>query len=144
MTISPPQGFRPLRIAGPGGYIENNGPYYWRTDDGRVSYGFIADARHANPSGVVHGGAIMGFVDTVMGRYIMHKTGRRCATIALDTRFVAAAPVGSWIETHTAITQQTGSMAFIDTQATADGRLVVTVSAIFKLFPATEGLQPDA
>jgi uncharacterized protein (TIGR00369 family) len=135
MTVLPPPSFKPLRMADAGGYIGANGPYYWqRSDDGRVLYGFVGDARHANPNGVLHGGAIIGFLDTVIGRLIVHETGRNCATIALDTRFVAPAPIGSWIEARIQLSKTTASMAFVDAQVTADGQLVVTASAIFRLF----------
>ena len=120
---------------GPDSYIGLNGPYYIRIeDDGRVVYGFRSGTRHGNPNNVLHGGAIIGFLDTVIGRMIVHATKRNCATISLDTRFVAPAPIGSWIEGRVTIKKVTKSMAFVEAEATADGELVATASAIFRVF----------
>ena len=75
------------------GLIGLLGPYYWRQDGDRLVYGFQSDARHGNPNGVIHGGALTAFADTLTGHLIEHACGRKCATIALDSRFMAAGKV---------------------------------------------------
>ena len=75
------------------GYAAHSGPYFWSKDaDGGLSYGFQSDERHGNPNGVLHGGAIVTFVDTALGHTVLTATGRRCATVALDNQFVTAIP----------------------------------------------------
>ncbi len=82
--------FRPL--PGCRGFIGLAGPYFWRAmAEGAVEYGFRAEARHGNPNGVLHGGSITTFIDTVLGYEVIRQTRRRCATISLTTEFVAAA-----------------------------------------------------
>jgi acyl-coenzyme A thioesterase PaaI-like protein len=89
MVDTTPAGFKVITTAQ--GFIGLNGPYYWRRDaDGRLEFGFQTDARHANPNGVLHGGAVLGFLDTILGHAIVDETRKRCATIALDSRFIAA------------------------------------------------------
>jgi acyl-coenzyme A thioesterase PaaI-like protein len=132
-NVLPPAGFKP--IADDSGFVAVNGPYYWRRDDaGELRYLFFSEQRHANPNRVVHGGAILGFLDTVIGKAVVHQTRRNCATIALDSRFVAPAAVGVWIEGRVSIKKLTRSLAFVDGEASADGELLATVSAIFRLF----------
>ncbi len=136
MTAQLPPGFK--TIADDGGFVTVNGPYYWRRDDsGLLEYRFFSEQRHANPNGVLHGGAILGFLDTVIGKAIVHETKRNCATISLDSRFVAAAPVAAWIVGRVSIKKVTRSLAFADGEASADGNLLVTATTIFRLFDAS-------
>jgi uncharacterized protein (TIGR00369 family) len=128
-------GFRPLSVSR--GFIDHNGPYGWReVADGRLEFGFQSDHRHVNPNGVLHGGAVIGFLDTVLGHAVVHATGRRCATVSLDTRFIAAGQPGQWITGRVEIRKLTRSMAFVDGDALAGNTLLVAASAIFRIFDA--------
>lgn len=128
-----PEGFR--RFADYEGFIDVIGPYYWREDgaDG-IEYGFASGLRHGNPNGVLHGGALVSFIDTVLGYEVIRLTGRRCATVALNTQFVAGGRPGAWVTARVAVRRLTGSMAFVDGQVEADGTLVVTASGVFRVF----------
>jgi acyl-coenzyme A thioesterase PaaI-like protein len=83
---------------------------------------------------VLHGGAILGFLDTILGHVVVQETGKRCATVALDGRFVAAAPPGTWISGRVTARKVTRSLAFLDAEATAGDTLLVTATAIFRVF----------
>jgi uncharacterized protein (TIGR00369 family) len=128
-----PAGFQPI---GPvEGFIGHNGPYYWRRDAaGHLEFGFQSDARHVNPHGVLHGGAILGFLDTILGFVVVHETQKRCATVTLDTRFTANAPAEPWISGRAEVKRLTRSLAFVDAEATANGTLLVTATAVFRVF----------
>jgi hypothetical protein len=90
MTESVPEGFQPLVISE--GFIDHNGPYFWRQDAaGAFDFGFLTNARHGNPNGVLHGDAVLGFLDTILGHAVVRVAQRRCATVSLDSRFIAAA-----------------------------------------------------
>jgi acyl-coenzyme A thioesterase PaaI-like protein len=135
MSGSIPEGFALLTPTE--GFIGHNGPYYWRKDAaGQLEFGFLSDERHLNPNGVVHGGAILGFLDTILGYVVVHETRRRCATITLDSRFVAAVPAPRWISGRAIVKGLTRSLAFVDSEATADGTLLVTATAVFRVFDA--------
>jgi acyl-coenzyme A thioesterase PaaI-like protein len=136
-AAAPPAGFRPFEDFE--GFIGLTGPYYWRDDGaGVVDYGFRADARHGNPNGVLHGGSLTTFMDTVLGYEVIRVTGRRCATIALDTKFLSGGRVGDWVLGRVKVQKITGSMAFIEGEVLAGDNLVATVSAVFRVF------SPDA
>lgn len=134
MTVNEPvEAFEPLRETE--GYIGLSGPYLWRLcKDGRLEYGFRSDARHANPNGVLHGAAILTFIDTILGHAVVHATGRTCATIALTSQFVAGVATGGWISGRADIRRLTRSLAFLDAEASAGDTLLVTATAIFRVF----------
>jgi acyl-coenzyme A thioesterase PaaI-like protein len=116
------------------GFMANNGPYYLRRTEGGYEYGFQSDARHKNPNNVLHGGAIIGFLDTIMGHFAAASAKRLTATIGFDTRFLAAAPPGSWIDGRVIMRRLTRTLAFVDGEAIADGKLLVTATGIFRVF----------
>ena len=132
-TSTVPEGFEPLVEVN--GYIAHNGPYYVKKlPDGALIFGFQADDRHTNPNNVLHGGALSGFADTVFGYSIVHGLGRNCATISLTTEFMAGVPWGSWIEASVHVKRTTKSMAFVDTNLTLDGDIVLSATGVFRLF----------
>lgn len=134
MSEAPP-GFTPFRESG--GYIGLSGPFFWKTlDDGQHAYGFHSDARHGNPNGVLHGAALVTFVDTLLGHCVVATTRRPCATVALTTQFVAGAPVGRWISGGARLRRLTRTMAFLDAEASDGDTLLMTATAVFRIFEA--------
>lgn len=132
MTPIAPAGFQPLALEG---FIGHNGPYYWRQDAaGEFEFGFHSDARHGNPNGVLHGGAVLAFLDTILGHAVVRVAQRRCATVSLDSRFIAAVAPGAWIGGRATIRKLTRSFAFVDADAYADDKLLVTATAVFRIF----------
>lgn len=133
MTASPPTGFQ--QFGASDGFIGHNGPYFWRKrESGLVEFGFQTDARHGNPNGVLHGGAVLTFLDTILGHAVVVGAGKKCATISLDSRFIGTAAPGAWIGGHTTLRKLTRSFAFVDAEAFASDKLLVTATAIFRVF----------
>ena len=133
MTHVVPDGFQPLAIGS--GFIDMLGPFYWKeVDDGSCLFGFMSGEKHGNPNGVVHGAAFVALIDTCMGHVIEHSTGRKCATIGLDTQFVAGGKVGGWIEARARLRKMTKTLAFLDAEVWADDGLLMTATAIFRVF----------
>lgn len=128
-----PKGFQPFDHQG--GHIGLNGPYYLKDlGDGDFAYGFPSDDRHSNPNGVLHGGALFSFADTLLGHFIMQATGRHCATITVTSEFVASTQAGSWIDGKAVVKKLTGRMAFISAEVSCNGELVLAVTGVFRLF----------
>ena len=133
MTDLPAAGFQPFGLAD--GFIGLNGPYYWRQDSsGQFEFGFQSDARHGNPNGFLHGGAVLTFLDTILGHVVARVAQRPCATISLDSRFISTVAPGAWIGGRAAIRKVTRSFAFVDAEAFAGDKLLVTTTAIFRIF----------
>ncbi|NVN86432.1 MAG: PaaI family thioesterase [Rhodopseudomonas sp.] len=130
-----PEGFQPFEIGS--GFIHHNGPYFWRKDAaGQYDFGFQSDVRHGNPNGVLHGGAVLAFLDTVLGFAVVIATQRKCATVSLDTRFISTVPPGGWIDGRVIIKKLTRSLAFVDAEAFAGDKLLVTTGSVFRIFEA--------
>ena len=137
MTKDVPDGYQPFPELG--GFVRVCGPYYYKPPDGAASpsvfrYGFRAGPAHLNPNGVVHGGALMTFADTVMGAAVYYLAKRPCATISMNSEFLAGAPPDSWIEAAVTVTRQTNSLTFARCELDADGTILLTSSGIWKLF----------
>jgi acyl-coenzyme A thioesterase PaaI-like protein len=133
MIDSPPAGFQPFGVTD--GFIAHNGPYYWRKDPaGEVEFGFQTDARHGNPNGVLHGAAVLAFLDTILGHAVVGEAKRPCATVSLDSRFISTVAPGTWIGGRATIRKLTRSFAFVDADAFAGDKLLVTATAIFRIF----------
>lgn len=129
----PPAGYTPF--AEGGGFIGHNGPYYWMKEpSGEFVYGFQSDSRHGNPNGVLHGAAVLAFVDTLLGHAVVSRTGRMCATVALNSQFLAGAPAGGWVMGRARLRKLTRTMAFLDAEASAGEALLLTATAIFRVF----------
>ncbi len=129
-----PEGFKPFQMPGP--FSESCGPYYYRKEpDGRYGYGFHAEARHANPYGVVHGGVLVTFADTFMGRSVVAAAKCACATITLNTEFIAGGRPGSWIEGRAEVTRTTRTLAFARAETWSGDEMLMTASGIWRLFP---------
>jgi acyl-coenzyme A thioesterase PaaI-like protein len=119
------------------GFMGNNGPYFLRRlDEGGYTYAFQTDERHGNPNGVLHGGAILGFLDSIMGHFASSAAKHPTATIGFDTRFLTSAKPGAWIEGRVNMRRLTRTLAFVDGEAISDGALLVTASGIFRVFEA--------
>ncbi len=128
-----PEGY--VALAESEGYIGLSGPFFWhRGEDGRHTYGFLSDGRHGNPHGVLHGAAILTFIDTILGHAVVTATGRKCATISLTTQFVSGVPTGGWVSGHADIRRLTKTLAFLDAEASAGDSLLLTATAIFRVF----------
>lgn len=131
-SAPPPSGWTPFEFAG--GYIGLTGPFWWKRAGEGFVYGFQSEPRHDNPNGVLHGAAVLTFLDTCLGHAIVATTGRKCATVALNAQFVASAPSGGWISATVRFRRTTRTMAFLDCEASSGEALLVTATAIFRVF----------
>ena len=120
------------------GYIAMSGPYYWKREGDTTIYGFQSDERHGNPNGVLHGAALLTFVDTFIGHAVVSATARKCATIGINAQFVAGTPAGCWVTGHARLRKVTRSLAFVDAETVGNDMLLLTASAIFRVFETSQ------
>ena len=98
MTIDIPTGFVPVGASSGSENFESLvGPLYQRQDAPAniAIWGFRAERRHCNPFGIVHGGMLTTFADTMMGSLVFHAiAGAPCATIApSDSKTIRSATI---------------------------------------------------
>jgi uncharacterized protein (TIGR00369 family) len=110
------------------------GPVLERVEDGRRIFAFQADERHANDRGVVHGGMLMTFADQAFGELVLDSVGRRlCATVQLNTQFIAAVLVGDFVEGRAEVVRATRSLVFVRGMLTVGDRTVAAIDGIWKV-----------
>jgi uncharacterized protein (TIGR00369 family) len=98
----------------------------------------LAEAKHANPAGFVHGGALAGLIDHALSAIAWEASQRRpCVTVALETHFVAPARPREFLEARGRVIRQTRSLVFLQGAISAQDRVVLTASAVMTIVTAT-------
>ena len=134
-----PEGFRPIPITS--GFIGINGPLYLRhvvrEAGDLVHIGFRVEERHTNPMNNCHGGMLATFCDMLLPLSI-HRLSKEVGhrflpTINLQIDYLAATPLGAWVEGQAQVLRVTRSLVFMQGLVQADGLPVARVSGIFKV-----------
>lgn len=132
--FTPPEGF--VRLVQRGPFTEHNGPIYGRVGEEGAVQGFLALGRHANSLGIVHGGMMGSFLDTLLGQAVSAASKKPAVTIHLSLDYLSMARVGDWIEGRAAVTRLTRDVAFAEGQARVGTRAIVRATGVFKLMAA--------
>jgi uncharacterized protein (TIGR00369 family) len=114
------------------------GPFLARRDgEGGWRYGFVAEQRHLNLGGVVHGGMLMSFADDALGATIFQAVGRRpVTTIQLNTQFVSPVRLGELVEVRAEVLRATRTVVFVRGVLEVAGRTVVHADGVWKILGA--------
>jgi len=73
------------------GFFGLVGPMWTKREGDSWAYGLVVEAQHTNPAGIIHGGALMTFIDHALSAIAWEAAQRRpCVTVQLDVQFVAA------------------------------------------------------
>ena len=131
-----PEGFQSHRFGE--GFIAVNGPLYTRRRDGGFELGFRVEPRHCNPMGICHGGMMATFCDMLLplSAHALSDVGKRfLPTINLQVDYLAASPLGAWVQGEAQVLRTTRSLVFMQGLVHADGNRVARVSGIFKIGP---------
>jgi acyl-coenzyme A thioesterase PaaI-like protein len=116
------------------GFPSHLGAFFGRESEGAWRYGFVAEERHLNFGGVVHGGMLMTFMDDMLGRTVWEAAGQKpVSTIQLNNRFVAPGRLGDFIECVPRIERLARSVAFIRGELLVGDRLVMASDGVWKL-----------
>ena len=133
-----PEGFEERRF-GNEGFINVNGPLYARRSGAALQLGFRVERRHCNLMGILHGGMMATFCDMLLpisAHVLSGELGNRfLPTINLQIDYLAAAPLGSWVQGEAQLLRTTRSLVFMQGLVHADGIKVARVSGIFKIGP---------
>lgn len=116
------------------GFIELVGPLWQKREPDGLACGFMAEARHLNRGGIVHGGMLMTFADQAIGFASIEAApeGRR-ATIQLDTHFVAAVREGDFVVARCRVVRRTRSVMFMTATLTVGETVAATANGIWKM-----------
>jgi len=107
------------------------GPFWSRRDDAGWRHAALAEPRHVNNQGVVHGRLLLTFADHAVSLTVWEHVGRQaCSTIQLNMQFIDAARPGDFIEAAVTIIRATRSVVFVRGSLTVDTRPVASMDRI--------------
>ncbi len=116
------------------GFAEAAGPYWQRANQAGFDYGFVAEKRHRNRNGHVHGGVLLAFADQAMGMAAWNASGKNLqVTAQLNFQFVAGVRVGEFVEARCTVVRATRSLVFMTAVLSVSDRVVATTSGVWKL-----------
>jgi uncharacterized protein (TIGR00369 family) len=132
MTLSIPDGFKPLDRAGP--FLSSLGPWYYRLDDqGQLIMALRIEERHTNIRHIAHGGLLVSMADTALGIVLSHAppTQKPMVTVSLTTDFIESAQPGDWVEAHVDVIRVGGRLAYGTCFLKVGKRRILRASAVF-------------
>lgn len=112
------------------------GPLWYRPGvDGAPSrFAMLADQRHTNFLGVVHGGMLMSFADTALGVTVWETMGRQpCVTIQFGIQFLDSAQTGDFVESDVEVLRRSSTVVFVRGMLRCGARQVASVEGVWKM-----------
>lgn len=118
-----------------GGYNDTIQPFYYCKDDDQFRMGFVVSEQHCNHAGLLHGGALVTFLDNVLAMGLSHHLGvmEFRPTVNLTTDFVGAGKLGQWLEASIEFVHTTASLGFITAVVVGPSGPVARANGQFKL-----------
>ena len=134
-----PDGYRLFEYVDP--FEDLVGPLSYKDEgNGKLRFAFVAQPRHANTGGQIHGGMLMTFADYALCLMAIHGlNGERCVTVSLNCEFAASGEVGDFIESTAEVVRRTRSLTFVRGLITAGERTLLSYSGIVKRLVRTDG-----
>lgn len=131
------EGWHIIEVGGFSGLV---GPYWWRGAGSAAVVGFLAEERHANHIGTVHGGMLMTFADIALGYGVVQALkAPRCATAQLALQFVATAKFGEFITCQPEVVRRTEQLIFVRGLLCVDDKVVASADGIWKVLRSATG-----
>ena len=110
------------------------GPFYTPVGGGVERVGFVADGRHGNKRGVVHGGMIATAFDVALGNASWVAAGQKpSATVQLNVHYLGAVKLGDFAEIAVTIVKKTRTLVFIRGLMMVGGEAVASADGVWKI-----------
>lgn len=133
-----PAGFEPIVSSSLFG--GRNGPVYEKTlDGGDWVRGFLAEDKHGNAGGFVHGGMLMTFADIFISRAVLEVAEPPFVTLRMGCDFISPAFIGSWVEGRAQVTKRGREIIFLEGRITSRDKVVMNVTSQFKILRPRKG-----
>ena len=131
MTDPASEGWTPRNLPG---YIGLTGPLWTKKEAAAWAYAIVAEDRHLNPSGIVHGGLICTLLDHAVSMVAWEANGRKpCVTVAFDVQFLAPAHARDFIVARGEVVRRTATLAFMRGTLATGSEAIATATAILKI-----------
>lgn len=122
---------------GTGNYSHLVGPFWTRREAAGWVYGVMAEERHLNGAGIVHGGFLVTVADNALGLTVWEAAGRvPCVTVQLNTQFIAAVRAGEFLTARAEILRKAHSTVFVRGVLTVGDRTVAAADGVWKILGA--------
>ena len=101
---------------------------------GRARCRMFPDKSHSNLGNVVHGGAILTFIDMALfaGGRLAGANVIRAVTLDLGTRFLNRGRIGVPLDAEVELLRETGRLIFLDGRVTQEGELVASFTGALR------------
>jgi acyl-coenzyme A thioesterase PaaI-like protein len=110
------------------------GPFYRPENGEKLLCGFVADERHGNKRGVVHGGMLATAFDVALGNASWDAGGGKpCATVQLSVQFIGALNLGEFATIRAEVVRATRSLIFVRGVMSVGERVVATGEGVWKI-----------
>jgi acyl-coenzyme A thioesterase 13 len=126
-----PPGFKPLQRSSPFNTLV--GPLYTMGEGADRKIGLLAETKHCNSRGMVHGGLLATLADLALGYTIAYLADppRSAVTASLTIDYVGSAKVGDWLEVCTDVQKSGGRLTFANCYIHCGEARIVRASAVF-------------
>jgi uncharacterized protein (TIGR00369 family) len=134
MTVMADPGLAGWKAHTLSGFFQLIGPLWTKKEGDSWAYGFLAENKHTNPAGIVHGGMLTTLIDHALSAIAWQANERKpCITVALDVHFLGSARPGDLVAARGRIVRQTSSLIFMQGSLTVDSQEIATACAILKI-----------
>jgi uncharacterized protein (TIGR00369 family) len=113
------------------GFSQTVGPWYRVPAVDYAQFAFRADERHINSIGIIHGGMMMSFADTLLGQAHRKVSGRPAVTTRMTVDFIDAARFGDLVEGKGEVTRITRNLVFVRCTVWSGRRTLLNASGVF-------------
>ena len=125
------EGWKPRTLPGFFGMV---GPLWTKKEAEGWAYAFLAEERHTNPAGLVHGGMLCTLLDHALSAIAWEANERKpCVTVALDVQYLAPARAGDFVVARGRIVRQASTLVFLQGALTLGEETIATASGIAKV-----------
>ncbi|SMH27776.1 PaaI family thioesterase [Mesorhizobium australicum] len=126
------------------GFLALLGGIWWRDRGNEREFAFLAEERHSNRNGVVHGGMLMTFVDRSFAIAARRASGAtRTATISLSHQFLTPLQIGSFATVRPRILKLTKRVAFLEGTVWCDNDPVTQAQGVWRLSASSPSRQAE-
>jgi uncharacterized protein (TIGR00369 family) len=116
------------------GFMDHAGPVWVFEEDGRRRYALLAEQRHVNSVGTVHGAAIASFAEFALAIESRNASaGAPIVTVQLDIHYLGALNLGEFVEADCEIVKSTRDLNFVEGRFRVGSRLIATAKGVSKV-----------
>jgi len=116
------------------GFFSTIGILWSKKNTASWDYGLLLAPQHENPLGIAHGGVLMTFMDQAVSMVAWSEADRQpCATVQLDTHFLAPAKAGEFVVARVQVTRKSASLIFLRGALCVEDREIMTAQGLMKI-----------